>query len=286
MTVAALRAEKHEEWRLSAVGWVRYRANFADAAVPSARRMVELSGARPGQRALDLACGVGVPAHQLAQAVGPTGYVLGVDIAEDMVAGARAWAAAAGLDTVDFRTVPSEHELGVEPRSFDIGTCRAGLQYMVEPGAALRAMKAALRPGGRMVAMTVGSPQRCTSLRILEEVVARHITMPTLIPEPDKGVPGTVALSDPADLEALYRDAGFTDVRTEIADHPIVGAESAEEYWDVCEQSAGPFILLLRSIGADLRAAIRADAIATLRAEFDGGPVVMTGETLITVGTS
>ncbi|GAA3011231.1 class I SAM-dependent methyltransferase [Actinokineospora diospyrosa] len=285
MSVTTLRADKHEEWRLSAVGWVRHRANFADAAVPSARRMVELAQAGPGQRALDLACGVGVPAHQLAEAVGPTGYVLGLDIVAEMVDGARAWAAARGLTTVDFKTIPDECDLGVEPGSFDLGTCRAGLQYMVEPGAALRSMHTALRPGARMVSMTVGSPQRCTSLRILEEVVARHIQMPALIPEPDKGVPGTVALSDPADLEALYREAGFTDVRTEVADHPIVGAASAEEYWDVCERSAGPFILLLRSVDDRLRAAIRADAIATLQTQFPAGPVVMTGETLITTGT-
>ncbi|GLZ42300.1 methyltransferase domain-containing protein [Actinokineospora sp. NBRC 105648] len=284
MSVAALRADKREEWQLSAVGWVKYRANFADAAVPSARRMVELVRPRAGDRVVDLACGVGVPVAQLAEAVGPTGFVLGLDISADMVAGARAWADAHGLTTVDFREVPSEYELGVPAGSFDAATCRAGLQYMVEPGRAVAALHEALRPGGRLVAMTVGSPQRCTSLRLLEDVVARHIDMPTLIPDPDPDVPGTVSLSEPAELEALYTAAGFVEVMTEVADHPIVGAGSAEEYWDVCEQAAGPFILLLRSIGPDLRAAIRADAIAELRSAFPDGPVVMTGETLITTG--
>ncbi|WP_051385361.1 class I SAM-dependent methyltransferase [Actinokineospora inagensis] len=284
MSVATLRAEKHREWELSAVGWVRYRANFADAGVPSALRMVELAEPAPGERALDLACGVGVPAHQLSDALGPNGYVLGLDISADMVAGARAWADRERVSTVEFRVIASERDLGVAPGSFDIGTCRAGLQYMVEPGAALAAMHEALRPGGRMVAMTVGSPHRCASLRILEDVVARHIDVPALIPDPDPEVPGTVALSDPAELEALFTGAGFTRVGTEIADHPIVRADSAEEYWDVCEQSAGPFILLLRAIDPALRAEIRADAIATLRAEFPDGKVVMTGETLITRG--
>ena len=284
MSVATLRAEKREEWRLSAAGWVKYRANFANASVPSVRRMVHLARPETGQRVLDLACGVGVPVASLAEAVGPTGFVLGLDISADMVSGALAWAAAHTVTNVDFRTIPTEYELGVPPASFDAATCRAGLQYMVEPGRALRAVHEALKPGGRMVAMTVGSPQRCTSLRLLEDVVARHIDMPALIPEPDAGVPGTVSLSDPAELEALYRAAGFSAVTTEIADHPIVGADSAEEYWDVCEQSAGPFILLLQSISAEQRDAIRADAIRELRSAFPDGPVVMTGETLITTG--
>jgi ubiquinone/menaquinone biosynthesis C-methylase UbiE len=284
MSVATARAEKHEEWRLSAVGWVKYRANFADASVPSVRRMVALARPEPGQRVLDLACGVGVPAFSLSEAVGPAGYVLGLDISADMVSGARAWADAHDVTNVDFRTIPTEYELGVPPATFDAATCRAGLQYMIEPGRAVRAVYEALKPGGRMVAMTVGSPQRCTSLRLLEEVVARHIDMAALIPEPDPTVPGTVSLSDPADLEALYHAAGFTGVTTEIADYPIVGAGSAEEYWDVCEQSAGPFILLLQVISAEQRDAIRADALRELRSAFPDGPVAMTGETLITTG--
>ncbi|TCO59642.1 class I SAM-dependent methyltransferase [Actinocrispum wychmicini] len=285
MSVATLRADKREEWQLSAVGWVKYRSSFADAGVPSVRRMIQLARPAPGGRVLDLACGVGVPAFDLADAVGPTGFVLGLDIAEAMVAGARRWAAAHAVTNVEFRTIPTEYEFDLPAAGFDAATCRAGLQYMVEPGRAVRAVHEALKPGGRLVAMTVGSPQRCTSLRLLEDVVARHIDMPALIPDPDPEVPGTVSLSDPADLEGLYHAAGFTDVTTEIADHPIVRAGSAEEYWDVCEQSAGPFILLLRSISPRLRDAIRADAIRELRSAFPTGPVVMTGETLITTGT-
>jgi hypothetical protein len=93
-----------------------------------------------------------------------------------------------------------------------------------------------------------------------------------------------VALSDPEVLEDLFTAAGFVDVRTEIADYPIVGAAGAEEYWDVCERSAGPFILLLASVGEEQRRAMREDAIAEMRAMFPGGRVTMIAETLITRG--
>jgi ubiquinone/menaquinone biosynthesis C-methylase UbiE len=284
VSLTSLREDKRREWTLSADGWVAYRANFTDASVPSARRMVQLAALEPGQRALDLACGVGVPAAGLAEAVGPRGHVLGLDFAEAMVKGAREWAGENAVSNVEFRTIATEYELGVPAGQFDAGTCRAGLQYMLEPGAALKAMHEALKPGGRMVAMTIGSPQRCASLRLLEEVVARHIDTSALIPDPDPTVPGTVALSDPEVLEDLFTAAGFVDVRTEIADYPIVGAAGAEEYWDVCERSAGPFILLLASVGEEQRRAMREDAIAEMRAMFPGGRVTMIAETLITRG--
>lgn len=284
MNREALREDKRDEWTLSAVGWIAYRPNFTNASRPSTERMVKLAQLSPGQRVLDLACGVGVPAFTIAQVVGPHGYVLGLDFAEAMVEGAREWARKHNVTNVEFRTIPSEYELGVPPSSFDAAMCRAGLQYMPEPVEALRALHEALKPGGRMVAMTIGSPERCTSLRVLEEVVARHVNVPSLIPKPDPTVPGTVALSKPETLEEFFTTAGFTDVKTEVADYPIVEAENPEVYWELCERSAGPFIRLLTTITDEQRRAIREDAITELSAMFPDGPVCMIGETLITTG--
>jgi SAM-dependent methyltransferase len=284
MNPESVREDTRYEWTLSAVGWIAYRPNFTDASRPSTERMVELAQISPGQRVLDLACGVGVPAFTIAQVVGSHGYVLGLDFVEAMVGGARDWARKHHVTNVEFRTVLNEYELGVPADSFDAATCRAGLQYMPEPGAALRALYEALKPSGRMVAMTIGSPERCTSLRVLEEVVTRHVDVSSLIPEPDPTVPGTVALSKPEILEEFFTVAGFTNVQTEIADYPIVQADNPEVYWELCERSAGPFIRLLPSITDKQRRAIREDAISELGTMFPDGPVRMTAETLITTG--
>src|SRR5688572_28028191 len=42
--------------------------------------LVEAAGVRPGDRALDVACGTGVVTRLLAERVGPTGTVVGLDI--------------------------------------------------------------------------------------------------------------------------------------------------------------------------------------------------------------
>src|ERR687895_2310369 len=56
----------------------------------------------PGDRVLDIGCGLGDSTLQLARLVGPEGHAHGVDVAERMVAGAREEAARAGVENVSF----------------------------------------------------------------------------------------------------------------------------------------------------------------------------------------
>src|SRR3990172_8292320 len=53
---------------------------------------------RSGERVLDLGCGTGYPALLAAQAVGQTGAVIGLDLAEEMLAVARRKAKTIGLN--------------------------------------------------------------------------------------------------------------------------------------------------------------------------------------------
>ena len=49
------------------------------------KKVVEATGLRAGERALDLACGTGSLTRDLAKRVGPEGYVLGVDLSKEML---------------------------------------------------------------------------------------------------------------------------------------------------------------------------------------------------------
>jgi ubiquinone/menaquinone biosynthesis C-methylase UbiE len=51
--------------------------------------LVAAAGVRPGDRALDVACGTGVVTRLLAERVGPTGTVVGLDLTPEMLALAR-----------------------------------------------------------------------------------------------------------------------------------------------------------------------------------------------------
>src|SRR5437879_5221698 len=67
------------------------------------RRTVELASIRPGGRVLDVCCGSGASAIPAAERVGPSGHVLGTDLAERLLDLARAKAAARDLTNVDFQ---------------------------------------------------------------------------------------------------------------------------------------------------------------------------------------
>ena len=62
---------------------------------------------RAGERVLDLGSGGGIDVLLSAKRVGPTGYVYGVDMTDEMLDLARANAAQAGATNVEFSRAPS-----------------------------------------------------------------------------------------------------------------------------------------------------------------------------------
>ena len=72
-----------------------------------------------GSRGLDAGCGIGFQARLLAEAVGESGHVTGLDLSADMLAHAQEYTAQAGFaDRVSFKE-GNVHELPFEDNSFD-----------------------------------------------------------------------------------------------------------------------------------------------------------------------
>ncbi|MEU5468338.1 methyltransferase domain-containing protein [Kocuria salsicia] len=94
---------------------------------------------RPGMRILDLGCGPGSITLDLAELVGPTGQVVGVDFSEDAVAAARENARRRADTTTTF-LASDLFTVDVETGSFDVVHAHQVLQHVPDPVAALRAM--------------------------------------------------------------------------------------------------------------------------------------------------
>lgn len=281
MNSQAVRVQQITEWTLCAGAWREYRANFVEPSRPITDAMLRLADPRPGERVLDLACGVGNPAFDIATRVGDAGHVVGLDLVEAMVDGARAVAAELGVRNVEFRTIPDETTLGVPDGSFDAATCRAGLQYMPDRAGAMDAVWRALRPGGRFVAMTLGAAERCMPFQLTNGIVSRHVPLPQKAPDDDSG---PVGLSSLKELTHLFTEAGFVDLQTEVFEAPIFEAADPASAWEFFARTAGPFIPLLTSLPEETRRAIHDDAVRTFAAAFPDGPVRPTGEVLVVCG--
>src|SRR6266446_10098631 len=92
-----------DEWQAVAGGWRRWEPMLQSFTWPMSLRMVAAAAIGPGQRVLDVGCGIGDPTLQVAVLVGPHGHVLGLDLVEEMLATGRERAAALGLARGEFR---------------------------------------------------------------------------------------------------------------------------------------------------------------------------------------
>jgi ubiquinone/menaquinone biosynthesis C-methylase UbiE len=107
---------------------------------------LRLAGLRPGMRVLDVGCGPGDVSFIAARLVGPTGTVLGVDAAPEMIELARARATEQGLTAVHFTQTAIDAIALDEPVDAVIG--RLILMHLPDPAATLRHLSSFVRPGG------------------------------------------------------------------------------------------------------------------------------------------
>jgi ubiquinone/menaquinone biosynthesis C-methylase UbiE len=115
---------------------------------PLAELMLAHVALHAGDRVLDAACGTGIVTRVAVQRQGHLGHVVGVDLNAGMLEVARANTPATGVPIAwrhgDVCALPFAEG------QFEVVVCQQGLQFVPDPGAALREMRRVLVPGGRL----------------------------------------------------------------------------------------------------------------------------------------
>src|SRR6266446_3071956 len=141
------------------------------------------SAVAPGERVLEIGCGTGAATTPFAEAVGERGEVIGVDISEPMLAGARKRIAESGLRNVSLlHTDAQTHRF--EPNRFDLITSRFGVMFFADPVAAFTNLLPAVRPGGRLCFACWAALKDNRHWLIPYEVILRHLGPPA--PKPPR----------------------------------------------------------------------------------------------------
>jgi ubiquinone/menaquinone biosynthesis C-methylase UbiE len=180
---------------------------------------------KDGDRAVDVGCGFGDTAMQLARLVGPRGYVLGLDCCDGFLEFGRRDTAAAGLKNVDFivadvQTYPFKHD-------FDFCFSRFGTQFFENPVAALRNMRMSLKPGGVMTMIVWRTSDDNPWLGMAKKIVLRHLPPPG--DDARTCGPGPFSMANEEMVTKQLQIAGYTDIEFERVDAPVLVGDTPDD---------------------------------------------------------
>ena len=184
---------------------------IAAAMRTSGERLVDSLGIRPGLKVLDLGCGDGttaVPAAQLGA------DVLGVDVAENLVAAGNARARAAGLANLRFQEGDASDLRDLGDGSFDLVVSIFGAMFAPRPFDVAHEMVRVTRPGGRIV-MGNWIPGDPTLVAQILKISAAYT------PPPPPGFVSPMSWGDEALVQERFEAAGIApdNVRFERASY-------------------------------------------------------------------
>jgi ubiquinone/menaquinone biosynthesis C-methylase UbiE len=211
-----------------------YQSFFVPAiATPVSGELLRTAALRPGERVLDVACGTGVITRAAAEQVGPTGSVIGVDLAPEMIDVAKATPAAGA--PIEWHQADAA-SLPFPDGSFDVALCQMGLMFMEDRSAALAEMGRVLTAGGRVVVNTPGRIQPV--FEAMEQAIVDNLN-----PALGAFVTAVFSLHDPAELEGRLRDSGLSDTSSKEYTAPFDLPEPAELLWNYINLSPmGPLV--------------------------------------------
>lgn len=217
--VAAENAEALEAWNgVLFDRFVAYRDLIVAGIAPHGDEAIRIHPPRPGDRVLDVGCGFGDSTQQLAQIVGPQGSALGVDVAPRFIDAAREEAAGAGITNARFEV--ADVEVTEFSETFDHAFSRFGTMFFANPVPALRNVRRALVPGGRLVSVVWRQKLDNPWMHVAEEIVTPLVEVPEETDEPRCG-PGPFSMANADTLSQMLLSAGFDEIALTRCDLPI-----------------------------------------------------------------
>lgn len=208
--------------------FVKYRPYVSTALGAHGDRGIERLAPTRGARVVDIGCGFGDTTAQLADRVGPTGVAVGVDAAERFIEQARG----ENRERPNVRFEVADVERIVPGGPYDAAFSRMGTMFFASPVIALRNIRKALVPGGKLC-MVVWRRKDANECFYAAELVVRE-----LLGEPPKGDqvtcgPGPFSMASPDLVSDQLRAAGYTSISFERSDAEMLVGEDMKTAIDI-----------------------------------------------------
>jgi len=259
-----------DEWTNddTVAAWSRWHAKIAAQQVNMREALIQHARLEPGMRVLELACGTGDPALEIARRVGPNGRVTATDLSPQMLDECRKNASGAGLTNMDFAAADAENlQFGRE--SFDRVTSRLGVMYFVDVQRALAEIKRVLVPEGIVTLQVWGLAEESPYFMNAVGPFARRLSPPS----PPADAPTPLRFAPPGKLVDALTAAGFRDTREDrrsmVLPWPGSPSELRQHLYDI----AIPLRPLFDGLSGDERSAAIGESVAGYAKYYDGKTV-------------
>ena len=247
--------------------FVRFREILTTGLGVHGEAALRLVPPQPGQRVLDVGCGFGDTTQRIAALVGPEGDAVGVDAAARFIETARAEAEEAGVSNTRFQV--ADVQASTFEDRFDLAFSRFGTMFFLSPVAALRNVRAALEPGGRLAMVVWRRREDNDWVYRAQTIVEGIVSRPKEYDEPTCG-PGPFSMANADTTSEILVQAGFKEISLRRCDIPILIGHDLEEAIEMV-MALGPAGEILRLAGdraAHLHGAVH-DALRAGLAEFE-----------------
>ncbi|QFT56913.1 bifunctional demethylmenaquinone methyltransferase/2-methoxy-6-polyprenyl-1,4-benzoquinol methylase UbiE [Microbulbifer sp. THAF38] len=180
------------------------------------RFTIELSGARPGQKILDIAGGTGDLTARFSRIVGASGQVVLADINESMLRVGRDRLLDRGIAGNVVPVQADAQYLPFPDNTFDCITIAFGLRNVTDKDLALRSMLRVLKPGGRLLVLEFSKPESKLLEKVYDQYSFRLLPFMGKLVADDAESYRYLAESirmhpDQETLKQMMVDAGFVD---------------------------------------------------------------------------
>ena len=218
-----------------------------------------------GSRVLDVGCGFGDTTRLIARRVGPGGDAVGVDCAGNFIALAEQEAKLAGIANASYFVADVQFDDLRGP--YDFAFSRFGTMFFTMPGAAMRNVRKALKPGGELTMIVWRQREENPWLHEAERRVREIV--PVVSHDDTEQVhcgPGPFSMAGPDMVSSMLRVAGYERIGFERFDADIcIGRDIAEAI--EFAMALGPAGEIIRLAGEEGEQRAR-DVAAALRETF------------------
>lgn len=232
---------------IRARAWAEVREPLELQLAPLGWRALEALAARPGEAVLDIGCGGGETALDIARAVAPDGKVVGIDISSAILE----FAQRAGKECGQLHFVQGDAQLfPFERASFDAAFSRFGVMFFANPVAAFINIRQSLKSSGRLAFVCWRALEENPLDMVPLEAASPHLPQ---LPVLDPDAPGPFAFANPDRVYDILYGAGFKDIQIAAYDERV-GSGELDMMLAVCSR-VGALGKILRE-NPELRSAV------------------------------